>query len=296
MAQQFPIIYLLDTHLSLDRRLELQKQIPTLIYDVNEAEVLLGNISRKNRALLELRRLNIATNEVPPAQLPSQSLLPEAKRKKATEPYSSATDTDPSTDSDEGDAAPAPSAEHTVKVVRLAWLTDSLAQGTVLPLEDYLIYEGRKLQKAPAISPAKVLPKAKDLTFGSSGNTQSYADGSPRRRRNAHRTLPVKAPSLVKQTTSEHDVEENLPPVPSFLHTSYSCQRPTPAHPPNEPFIDELVKIRNTRSLIGHKVGIRSYSTSIAAIAAYPHTLSTAAGNWRNPLQCAREQGQGVAD
>ncbi|KAI9826334.1 MAG: hypothetical protein M1832_000251 [Thelocarpon impressellum] len=49
---------------------------------------------------------------------------------------------------------------------------------------------------------------------------------------------------------------------------------PFPLHCPNEDFIDQLKKIKLGRLLTGDEIGVRAYSTSIAALAAYPHRLS----------------------
>jgi DNA polymerase IV len=47
--------------------------------------------------------------------------------------------------------------------------------------------------------------------------------------------------------------------------------RSAPLHPPNERFIDQLLKIRKIRELTLDEIGVRAYSTSIASIAAYPY-------------------------
>jgi DNA polymerase IV len=49
--------------------------------------------------------------------------------------------------------------------------------------------------------------------------------------------------------------------------------RSAPLHPPNEDFISQLVKIRRIRELTLDEIGVRAYSTSIAAIAAYPYII-----------------------
>lgn len=80
---------------------------------------------------------------------------------------------------------------------------------------------------------------------------------------------------LLHQTTSEHDDPTRLPPLPSYLHTVYSCQRPAAPNPPNEKFIELLKKIRHHRKLIFDEIGVRAYSSSIASIAAYPYILTS---------------------
>ncbi|KAK8110973.1 uncharacterized protein PG998_007430 [Apiospora kogelbergensis] len=85
---------------------------------------------------------------------------------------------------------------------------------------------------------------------------------------------PLKRPALIQETTSEHEIKKHLPPIPNFLHTRYSCQRPTLSDPPNSAFLEQLKEIRTTRALLGDNVGVRAYSTCIAAVAAYPYLLS----------------------
>lgn len=84
-------------------------------------------------------------------------------------------------------------------------------------------------------------------------------------------------PSLLHQTTSEHDADfaGGSLPMPDWVkeHKIYSCERATPPENPNEEFIGQLKKIKLARVLIGDEVGIRAYSTSIASIAAYPYPL-----------------------
>jgi len=88
----------------------------------------------------------------------------------------------------------------------------------------------------------------------------------------------TKYSKLLHQTTSEHDegISATPPEMPDWVRQNkiYSCERSTPLHPPNEPFIDELKKIKLARVLTGDEIGVRAYSTSIASLAAYPHVLS----------------------
>lgn len=86
-------------------------------------------------------------------------------------------------------------------------------------------------------------------------------------------TRPTK---LLHQTTSEHDDPGKLPPIPEYLHTSYSCQRPTPLHTPNDAFLALLKRIRQVRQLTDDEVGVRAYSSAIASLAAYPYALTSA--------------------
>jgi DNA polymerase IV len=85
------------------------------------------------------------------------------------------------------------------------------------------------------------------------------------------------AAHLLQQTTSEYEGEDSdLPPPPEWVKkgVKYACQRFTAVNGPNEDFLDQLKKIRTARTLIDDDIGVRAYSTIIAAIAAYPYKLS----------------------
>ncbi|KAF3039298.1 hypothetical protein E8E11_006561 [Didymella keratinophila] len=82
---------------------------------------------------------------------------------------------------------------------------------------------------------------------------------------------------LLQQTTSEYDgTDSDTPEPPEWVKKGikYACQRFTPANGPNDDFLDELKKIRTARTLIDDEIGVRAYSTIIAAIAAYPYRLT----------------------
>lgn len=90
-------------------------------------------------------------------------------------------------------------------------------------------------------------------------------------------TLASATAHLLQQTTSEYDgTDSDTPDPPEWVKKGikYACQRFTPANGPNEDFIDELKKIRTARTLIDDEIGVRAYSTIIAAIAAYPYRLT----------------------
>lgn len=255
-----------------------------MTYDVTEAEVLLGKVSRKERALFELRSRKLWTEEV---STESASASPRVKRRNILGSGQRPLESDSDTASDRDAVGKAAGLDRhpeiTIKVVQLSWFTDSLNQGVVQPFGDCLVYEGRKVSgtsrpTTPAASSKDILSRARADTGGSQTSPSSkYGQGSPRRNR-AHYNRPIKPPAIIQQTSSEHDIDLRLPPVPDFLHTTYSCQRSTPVHSPNEAFIDELKKIRRTRTLIGDKIGVRAYSSSIATLAAYPYSLSSAQG------------------
>ncbi|EGO60759.1 hypothetical protein NEUTE1DRAFT_76176 [Neurospora tetrasperma FGSC 2508] len=286
MTLDFPVIFLLPTNLGADELHELEEQIPTLTYDINEAEVILGNVHRKQRVLFELRKHKLVTEEISTTET-DEPTSPSLKRRRFQTPGSVITeDSDTASDGDfhplltQSTQSTLKAAPTTVKVVKLAWFTESLKAGTVLPIEDYTLYRGRKQQSKPAklqqASPAKAAniikraladpkPSSHGSRPGSSHSTTSHG-------RRDH--FITKAPALLHMTTSEHEVE--LPPIPAYLHTTYACQRPAPTHPPNEPFIEELTKIRTARTLLGDKIGVRAYSSAIAALISYPYLLQSA--------------------
>ncbi|KAK4459762.1 hypothetical protein QBC42DRAFT_348539 [Cladorrhinum samala] len=324
MILELPVIFLLPTQLDSDELHELEEKIPTLTYDINEAEVILGKVSRKQRALFELRKLKLHTEEVDPAEQRSRdaSRSPPArpaKRIRLSTPAaaggSSDIDSDTASEAEiqrrlEGPVASITTSPATIKVVKLAWLTDCLEAKKLLPLEEYIVYEGRKLcSSSSSSSPAPVSsrPSTPQTTPGKTGeeilrraisDAPSFRPGSSHRYKSSYsstssqhrrdRPHPLsKPPALLHQTTSEHDIDANLPPIPCFLSTTYSCQRPTPPDPPNSDFIQQLLKIRTARTLQGDKIGVRAYSSAIATVAAYPHPF-------QSPQEVARLPGCGT--
>ncbi|KAM5356372.1 hypothetical protein ACJ41O_003018 [Fusarium nematophilum] len=287
MALDLPRIFLLPTHLKPDELHKLEDQIRSLTYDINEAEIVLGNISRSQRAMFELRRAKLETVPLRPPQIQGgEPQLPSVSVNSCSEPGGS-------------DDGPVPKRRRvtdrrkqedgdTVKVVKLAWLRDSVEQGKVLPVEQYVLYEGKKLAPSDVSTPASAsTTTTKDPSSPASILERAVKDQhaqpasrSPhdryRRRPDSSSAPSQQPPSLFRQTTSEHDVA--LPLVPDFLKTTYSCQRPTPVNPPNGPFVEALTEVRTIRRLHGDEVGVRAYSTSIATVAAYPYLLNGSKG------------------
>ncbi|GAW16805.1 hypothetical protein ANO14919_062440 [Xylariales sp. No.14919] len=316
----FPTIFLLPAHFKADELPEVESQIPTLTYDINEADVVLGKVSKKPRAILELRSRKLLTDEIQPpppdsgdaaaADTPASSQPPPKRRRLSPSARSApvsgdstASDTDegsvrvqknhvaagieksPTRKTDQNSLEAAGKVDNSVvRVVRLAWFTDSLAKGKVLPVDDYLVYQGRK--KAPALSQS--LPKAEDILKRAREDHTSSRPVSRDRFRHGNttqhpRSAHAKRPHLDQESTSERERATRLPPIPDYLHTEYSCQRPAPLSSPNCAFIEQLKKVRTLRTLEDDQVGIRAYSTSIAAVAAYPYLLSSASEIARLP-------------
>lgn len=272
MSLQLPPTYLLSTHLAPDDLHALEDQIPSLTWNIHEAELVLGKISRRERALFELRRLNLRTEELP-SEPPGKDDgaeegdgEPSRKRRRISLDRGGVL----LDDSHSRGGAVVSSSSETVRVLKLSWFEDSLAAGALLPENDYLLYTGKKLPLEAADTSsqehARVGPGTPTKIVRSSSLGQA-----------AHRASPAQPPpKLVRETTSEHSTP--LPPVPDFLQTTYSCQRPTPVNPPNGDFVEELKAVRTLRILQGDQVGVRAYSSSIASLAAYPFALQTPGG------------------
>ncbi|KAI0407337.1 hypothetical protein F4802DRAFT_17997 [Xylaria palmicola] len=313
----FPTIFLLPAHFEADELAELEGQIPTLTYDINEARVVLGKVAKKPRAILELRSRHLFTDElqsVPSGRGDAEDDRPVKRRKLSLLVPASENSTTPDMDesSEKIHAAkvrgtPPPDGQpqtykspeaareidaSVVQVVRLTWFTDSLAQRKVLPTDDYLVYQGRK-RAVPSSQPISlssqtlrnvdnILKRAREDEAGASRlytSNHAYHGQHPR-------TYHAKRPRLAQESTSEHEKDKRLPPIPEYLHREYCCQRPTPASSPNSEFVEQLKKMRTLRTLEGDDVGVRAYSTSIAAVAAYPYLISS-------PSEVARLPGCG---
>lgn len=287
MSLNFPSIYLLATNIRPEERRSLEESIPSLTGDAHKAKVLLGRITHRERALFELRRLKIKTEDVlEPSELAYDEDEPPSKRLRTSKSNPSGNGGALGTGRQQGSSG-------TVKVVRLSWLTDSLKQRTVLPTKGYLLYEGQKLrvadqpstqrlvsvEEAPTNSPIdSIWRQAAEDNADRPKSKSSKLSASPHSYHAHSRPSPVKPPALLHETTSDHNA--SLPPVPDFLHTTYSCQRPTPINTPNAAFINELKEIRTLRLLEGDQIAVRAYSTSIAALAAYPYHLQRSSGQF----------------
>lgn len=264
MALEFPPIFLLPAHLQPEQLLELEEQIPSLTYDIHEAEIILGSVSKPGRARFELRRAKLDTEPVEHriCEQDEGGDEPSHKRRKLDTENSGTKFLDTEN-------------RKTVKVLRLQWLHDSLEEGQVLPLDGYLVYEGIIREQA---TESQTSPKTQSTLERAAAAAASVSPRSSRRYGPDRHERPPQPqrPSLLHETTSDHDVR--LPAIPEFLHTTYSCQRPTFVNPPNSDFVEELKKVRTLRLLQGDQIGVRAYSTSIATLAAYPYALQNAAG------------------
>lgn len=157
--------------------------------------------------------------------------------------------------------------QNTFKVLKIDWYFDSIREGILLPIDEYLVYEGRRVMEPAKFLSSDLLTRA----AADSGSSPNHKYGH--RYQQQQSSKPLTRPTLLTQTTSEHDDPSYFPPLPEYLKKTYSCERPTPLTSPNDTFISQLKTIRLKRLLDGDPIGIRAYSTSIASIAAYPYPL-----------------------
>ncbi|EME84056.1 uncharacterized protein MYCFIDRAFT_162909 [Pseudocercospora fijiensis CIRAD86] len=152
------------------------------------------------------------------------------------------------------------------------------------------------LQHAPAGEPSnppdgsEILQRAQD---DASHAKPKYSRFGKRQYHHPHQVTPSANPSsweaghgtsakyahLLQQTTTEYEgSSSDTPEMPKWVKSrvKYACQRLTPMTNPNDDFIALLKEIKQARLLTNDEIGVRAYSTSIAAIAAYTHKFSTA--------------------
>lgn len=247
-------------------------------------------VSNKARAQFELRRLKIATVDEPTAG--DEEFASPKKRRKIHDVEDHGHLVDSPTFSDDGtvtlDRGAAnltqgslPSENNAVKVVRLAWVQNSLSAGKVLDHGDYLVHEAVRKPKDEGQKSIKMVPppSAEDLLRRAQKMAGSSSQTTVRRHfRDKDGIKHIKLPPLLPQSTTEENVLSRLPPIPEYLRTTYSCQRSTFVHPPNEAFIEKLKEVRELRKMTGDEIGVRAYSSAIASLSAYPYKLQSAIG------------------
>jgi len=310
MAIEFPPIYVLKNGFESDPDSlhRIEEQLGSVKYDVNETKLFLGVSTTKGRIAYELRKLGIYT--VDATRESSNQLLgknggelavhgkgskPPKKRRKTThedgkEIISLSTDSDtspiPDTESNMGTPStrivrivPEKSQDShdndTVKVYKLEWFEDSIKAKQLLPREPYLVYEGKIVSK-----PGQKAAGAAQVGDKTSIMSRARADTPPpaSQRSYGHRhkkTTSQTAPILYQEDTADHEHEEELPKLPDYLLTTYSCQRPTPMHGPNDEFIRLLKIIKKARVIDEEEKKRHAYHSAIASLAAYPFTITS---------------------
>ena len=200
--------------------------------------------------------------------------------------------------------------DNVIKVLRVEWFEQSKKEGKALPFQDFLSYQGHAINKPsePATPPKPVvatiaakqspskalLERAKEDAPTSSytrrpdrfgkrkfGQPSKPAPGTGGSWEPGHTSNPNYTHLLHHNTTEDRENEggsssDGIPEPPDWVKqgVKYACQRLTPAHNPNEAFIELLSKIKFARLLTNDEIGVRAYSTSIASLAAYPYKLS----------------------
>jgi DNA polymerase IV len=302
MPLKFPEIYLLCVKYE-DRLPELRalERDLDVVFNINEAQLVLGDVTTKGRANFELRKLGVWTTDVTDlveeGVSSGKDLLPVRKRRKVVNipegkvviNLDSSTDSGTESESDQRRRktplrvqpleSSSPRYEEglgstklgdSIEVLNLNWYNDSVREGKLLSHKPYLVYKGKIIPKpksearpAKGESPTKIFARAK-------ADPQSTPPPTGFRRHHRgiseiHSQVSQGRPHLLPQeTTAEHEYVENLPPVPEYLTPgSYACQRPTPLHPPNEAFIAQLRMIKKKREYMGEtEAGYAYYSRS----------------------------------
>ncbi|WEW57822.1 DNA-directed DNA polymerase [Emydomyces testavorans] len=339
-----PSIFVLPTHLTLEELHRVEEILTNcgaaVTYDISEARLVLGKLSQKKRAALELRARGLWTEETWESVVTPES-SPVKKRRldssadngeTAGKPQVIDLDLEPEFGEEDGagnllkihkkglnssvaktplvprSLPLSPAHGDDIRVIKLEWLLESMKVGHSLPLTSFTIYHASKMRRPDIPSYAKTasgLSSEFDSIY-SSPESPSYkrngdfhgilerakADAATtpqpqfvpqsakfRRYRLNNETSPSRKtrPKLYRKTTSEHEETSSLPPAPDWVRNNvlYACLRSAPLHPPNEKFINQLLKIKKIRELTLDEIGVRAYSTSIAAIAAYPYPLQS---------------------
>lgn len=269
----FPPMYLLSTRLRTEEQTRLRQTVTSFTENINEADIIVGNIMKRKRAEFELRRHKLRFHDA--TQMgPSFSTVRKVELGVLFDGADSA---------HRGKESASDLDTERIKVVTLSWLTGCLEQRKMLPMEHYLILEVMKTRTP--VCHKEILPITRKAGACNAGAADQATEGHVIAL-GSQQHLPTlqfpgantKPHSLSRQTTSEHDTSLNLPQIPETLHKAYSCQRATLRSPPNKVFIWELKRIRTLRLLQGNYTGVRAYSTSIAVLSAYPFKLRCAAG------------------
>jgi DNA polymerase IV len=305
-----PAIFILPTHLPIGKLHETEIQLVRyggiLTYDISEATIILGKVGQKKRAALELRSRGLWTEEIPitfesTSTISKPDQQPPSKRRKTStasvanvgiELVDLSTESESEKDGVRSRHDPGKhlvqsmkEAENTVTLLKLEWLDHSIAARSALPWDSFVVYKGQKTARPTTATPAKspshkpssaILQRAKeDAASQPSSDASKYFHSRRSKEPPDGAGSQRQRPTLYRQTTSEHDEAFPSPPQPDWVRDQvlYACMRSAPLHPPNEDFISQLVKIRRIRELTLDEIGVRAYSTSIAAIAAYPHVI-----------------------
>ncbi|KAF2763577.1 Nucleotidyltransferase [Pseudovirgaria hyperparasitica] len=312
-----PPIYVLPVHMDETALYDIESKFlqygATLTYDIKETRLAFANLEKKVRAKLELRWLQLWTEETVSQPAATEiddtvhTVQPLAKRRRlddglvvaevdpndghsTTDNESTVSDTHfgmesilPHDDSSIPSLSVPPALElvdmctfpmNTITVIKLNWLEDCITAQKLLSLREYMIYQGRPVQ-AP-----QVVKRANADAGGHTPQVPTLPErrGFGTRHAMSDKRIHHQTSQLPLETTAEHEGgESDIPMEPDWVKSGlrYACQRVTPPNPPNQAFIEVLKQIRLERILIMDEIGVRAYSTSIAAVAAYPYEITT---------------------
>lgn len=297
MALRFPRIYLLKVGFERKpKELHEWKRRINTVRNINQAELVLGKTKSPRRAESDLRHLGLYTEEV--VNDDSQPSSRPRKRRKVTKNGNGEdvinldSDTETEDDSDSASTHQTQTKEKdsgkTIRVLKLDWYTDSLKAGKILPVNAYLVYEGRitsvvEPQTQPVLgkrkqdSDAEILARAKADEMPPLNTLHKHKRARSENQTRLSQDLPA---HLIQETTEDHEYMANLPPLPDYMKAKYCCQRPCFSQTPNDAFIAQLRIIKTARTLqgedeVGHRHGPRAYNKAIAALASYPYPLKS---------------------
>ena len=252
------------------------------------------------------------SSPLPTENNPFTSKLPPRKRRKLATQLSSYTSASQSPELPgecadcsvaNADNARQDSGEHeggSVVILKVDWLKESIKSGQLLPFRGFSLLQGDvtratthtpKQKAAPALVTRSDNEASEDEVAATPEDVprRSRSLGKPRRAAISSTSIDTTskkstaAPphaSLTRETTMTEDGRDSqLLDMPFWVteHKLYACERPTPPDSPNSGFLDQLRRIRLIRTLTLDEVGVRAYSTSIAAIAAFPRPFSRSA-------------------
>ncbi|KAI7205163.1 DNA polymerase beta-like protein, partial [Hortaea werneckii] len=278
-----PPIFVSATYFDTDDLHDLEDDLAdagaTLTYDAQEAGIVITKVLKPKRVQFDLRAKGVWTEEVKTEEVVGEEEGSWKKRRKVSELEKDGRTQDAAIPVDDE------STERIINVVRPDWFEQSRQLGEVLPLHDFL---DKTTQSTSNTKAHHIIARAKEDASQSS----TTADHFGKRQFGSKAQPPSSAASwsgnhsrdhkpahLLHKTTTEDDENgtSDLPPIPDWVKAGikYACQRSTPRESPNKPFIEQLKKIRTARLLTNDEIGVRAYSTSIAALAAYPHRIQS---------------------
>ena len=210
---RLPPIYVLETHLSINELHDTEDALSNagakLTYDIKEANLVIGNVSKPRRARSELQWKGVHVEDIKDADKSDSPLSPEgrAPARKSRKlgngnegnefprPKVDVVIDDSTTASEISAGASSPKSmpakrvppspqlpeipTDIVRIIRLEWLNDSLSKEKILPLEPYTVYTGSLVPlKQPAANPSAVV-KADELKSFVGNRDLNTKEGSP---------------------------------------------------------------------------------------------------------------------